>query len=141
MTDHPRVSPNEPAVLPCPFCGAPAQEYMWPKHYGCSDKACGAHAANLTAEQWNRRPVSSETTDWQALAKQRRRLLNMAAGVLSAVVVVTRTPTAAQILGEIDGHLSSTPGPDSASKPKAHKYATAGDCHICGGQPADLIHT
>jgi hypothetical protein len=43
--------------LPCPFCGAPAIEARWPDHRGCSDPTCGAHMANLSREQWNRRPV------------------------------------------------------------------------------------
>lgn len=44
-------------LLPCPFCSAPAQQFMWDLHYGCSDSQCGAYMANLTAEQWNRRPA------------------------------------------------------------------------------------
>jgi hypothetical protein len=54
------MSSKDVSILPCPFCGAAAREFMWPKHYGCSDEKCGAHAANLTAEQWNRRaPVET----------------------------------------------------------------------------------
>lgn len=47
-------------LLPCPFCGAPAKEFGWRNHYGCSDEQCGANAANLTPEQWNRRPSDKQ---------------------------------------------------------------------------------
>lgn len=55
---------NELTILPCPFCGAPALEGpLWPKHYGCSDSECGAHMANLSVPQWNRRPVPETCAD------------------------------------------------------------------------------
>lgn len=50
-------SPSNQQLKLCPFCGAAAREFMWPNHYGCSDEQCGAYAANLTAEQWNKRPA------------------------------------------------------------------------------------
>ena len=40
----------------CPFCGSPATSFRWTDHYGCSNMDCGAYPANLTADQWNRRP-------------------------------------------------------------------------------------
>lgn len=48
---------SEVPLLPCPFCGGEATEFRWRGHYGCADEQCGAHAANLTPEQWNRRPA------------------------------------------------------------------------------------
>lgn len=60
-------------VLPCPFCGSPAREApRWPKHYGCSNEQCGALHASLTAEQWNMRPVTGETTEGVTQADARR---------------------------------------------------------------------
>lgn len=48
---------QEPLPRECPFCGKPAREANWRKHYGCGDPECGAHFASLSLEQWNTRPV------------------------------------------------------------------------------------
>lgn len=48
-------------LLPCPFCGAAAREFLWQQHFGCSNEQCGAHAANLTREQWNKRTAVPPT--------------------------------------------------------------------------------
>lgn len=50
---------NNMGWLPCPFCGAAAVEARWPEHRGCSDSTCGAHMANLSLDQWNRRSDKS----------------------------------------------------------------------------------
>jgi hypothetical protein len=52
---------REEALVPCPFCGAAAREFMWPGHAGCSDKKCGAFAANMPIAQWNARALLSSS--------------------------------------------------------------------------------
>lgn len=56
----------------CPFCGAAAKEFYWRNHFGCSNEQCGAYAANITAEQWNRRPLNEGAAGSLEAAGDRR---------------------------------------------------------------------
>ena len=49
-------------LKPCPFCGGPASEAMWPGHVGCLNSDCGAYKANLSIAAWNRRASPTPPT-------------------------------------------------------------------------------
>ncbi len=46
----------ETKLRECPFCGAPADGFRWAGNVGCTNRDCGAYAANLSIAAWNRRP-------------------------------------------------------------------------------------
>ena len=62
-------------LKPCPFCGGPASEAMWPGHVGCLNSDCGAYKANLSIAAWNRRasPTPPTTEGREKLTKLLRR--------------------------------------------------------------------
>ena len=56
MTHTP--SPPSGELLPCPFCGKPAQRYMDTK-IGCKDSDCAGFLLSATPDEWNRRADDS----------------------------------------------------------------------------------
>lgn len=90
----------------CPFCGFVAREFHWRGHVGCSNVNCGAHAANITVEQWNRRPTHEPPAECPACEEFVRMQHDIA-----SILGVDEDTDSISLHDRIYGALSSSPPP------------------------------
>lgn len=121
-------------LLPCPFCGAPAKEFGWRDHYGCSDETCGAYAANLTRPHWNRR-AANRTPAYEQLLALVEKLDQQLSGIQHYSSCKTAQGEAADMRSSIRAALAAAQG---LTTPEPHKGAGDGHpmsgvkCAVCG---------